>query len=264
MEREFLSHGGARRRILRKSVMLALCLTCASFGVPQEVKQDEYIRIQIWAELDAFPGRFEDDAQSAQASGAPQDADTDAPQSDFQKLYGFAIERCRSIAPFLVQGMLYGWDFEYTPYDKARGVQEYWSFTSKSDFDGAAASGANRLEYQSPVVEDGKLMTWVYCARTPQQQLEFKRWSSINQPKVGATGEASVEDGFEGIQASCSAAAKQAVREYWRTKIKNKPKEISGSILLVGEPRIYIKNGKYVSDLDFLLETDRIVPYTYY
>lgn len=237
---------------------------CAVFARAQEVNQSEYIRIQIWAELDAFPGSFEDGSDGQAENGGADVAETPlSEQNVFQRLYGFAIERCRLIAPFLVQGMLYGWDFDYTPYDRARGVQEYWSFTSRyNPSDGTPDE--NRLEYQSPIVEDGKILTWVYCARTPRQQLEFKRWSSIEQPKVGGAGEASIEDGFEGIREACSAAAKQVVREYWRGRIKNKPKEVSGSILLIGEPRIYIRNGKYIADLDFLLETDNIVPYTYY
>lgn len=249
-------------RRLRRAVALVLCMMCTAFALPQEVKQDEYIRIQIWAEMDAFPGSFEEEEQPEEAADTVQKEapDTSAEQSEFQKLYGFAIERCRDITPFLMQGMLYGWDFDYMPYDKARGVQEYWSFTPKRDFD----NNVNRLEYQSPIVKDDRLLVWAYCERTPRQQLEYKRWESLDHPKVTATGEASVENGFEAIQESCSAAAKKAVREYWRTKIKNKPKEISGSILLVGEPRIYIKNGKYISNLDFLLETDKIVPYTYY
>ena len=82
--------------------------------------------------------------------------------------------------------------------------------------------------------------------------------------KVKGCGSASVQDGFEGIKQACSNAAKNAVREYWRTMEKNKPKEISGTLLLIRDPRIFIKNGRYEVDLDFFLETDRIVPYTYY
>ena len=57
-------------------------------------------------------------------------------------------------------------------------------------------------------------------------------------------------------------ALKEAVRQYWRTLEKNKPKEISGTVLLIRDPRIYVKNGQYIVDLDFFLETDRIIKYT--
>lgn len=159
-----------------------------------------------------------------------------------------------------MEGLLYGWNFDYTPYDKKRGVKEYWEFSEVRKFD----SSINRLEYHNPVPKDGKLLSWVYCDRTPAQQLEYKRWTSIIHPKVKGCGSASVQDGFEGIKQACSNAAKNAVREYWRTMEKNKPKEISGTLLLIRDPRIFIKNGRYEVDLDFFLETDRIVPYTYY
>ena len=57
-------------------------------------------------------------------------------------------------------------------------------------------------------------------------------------------------------------AIKDAVRAYFRTKIKNKPKEIRGRVLLRREPLIGIDAGRYKVQLDFFLETDKIVPYT--
>ena len=73
-----------------------------------------------------------------------------------------------------------------------------------------------------------------------------------------------MQNGFDGIKQACSNALKNAVRDYWRTLIKNKPKEIDGTVLLIREPRVYIKGGQYVVDLDFFLQTDRIIPYTLY
>lgn len=232
----------------------AALIFCANIFC-QAPMQNEQIRIQVWAELDSFPGKFEEE-NSVQEQKSFQDEK----KSDFEKMYGFAIERTKQIAPFLMEGLLYGWKFDYTPYDKKRAVEEYWEFSAARKFD----SSINRLEYHNPVPKDGKLLSWVYCDRTSAQQLEYKRWTSIIHPKVKGCGSASVQDGFEGIEQACSNAAKNAVREYWRTMEKNKPKEISGTMLLICDPRILIKNGRYEVDLDFFLETDRIVPYTYY
>lgn len=231
-------------------VLLPLCVAAAQ--VPDRAGQ---LRIQVWAELDAFPGSFEPDGQEAEEKSSSAEKKT-----EFESLYGFAVERMRQIAPFIMEGLLYGWNFEYTPYDKTRGVEELWEFSRVREFDPAV----NRLSFHNPVPKDGKLLSWVYCDRTEAQQQEYRRWTSIVYPKVKGTGTGSVEYGFKGIQEACSQAAKNAVREYWRTLIKNKPKEISGRILLTKEPRIYIKSGRYVVDLDFFLETDRIVPYSCY
>lgn len=229
-----------------------LCL--ASAQVPDRTEQ---LRIQVWAELDEFPGGFEENSQGR----AEKQTDSNAGEkAEFEALYGYAIERTRQIAPFIMEGLLYGWNFEYTPYDKTRGVAEFWEFSRVREFNPAL----NRLSFHNPAVKDGKLLSRVHCDRTQAQQREYQRWTSIVYPKVKGTGTGSVEDGFKGIQEACSQAAKNAVREYWRTLIKNKPKEISGRILLTKEPRIYIKSGQYVVDLDFFLETDRIVPYNCY
>ncbi|MGN0729814.1 hypothetical protein [Treponema sp.] len=239
--------------IKRRIFLCALLLLSAAVfcQVPQQSTQ---IRIQVWAELDSFPGKFEEEENS------DAEPDKKKPDTEFERLYGFALSRTKQIAPFLMEGLLYGWNFEYTPYDKKRGVQEYWDFQPVRTFD----SSVNQLEFHNPVLKDGKLLSWVYCNRTLAQQADYNRWISVIHPKVKGYGNAPVEDGFEGIRQACSSAAKNAVREYWRTLEKNKPKEISGTLLLIRDPRIFIKNGRYEVELDFFLETDRIVPYTYY
>ena len=120
----------------------------------------------------------------------------------------------------------------------------------------------NRLEFHNPEVEDDRLVCRVYCNRTDSQIIEYKRWLSINHPHIKGIGSAPISEGFEGIKKACSEACKNAVRDYWRIYRKNKPKEITGSVLLIRSPRIYVKSGQYVVDLDFFMETDRIIEYT--
>ena len=73
-----------------------------------------------------------------------------------------------------------------------------------------------------------------------------------------------IENGFDGIQEAGKNALKQAVRSYYRGEIKNKPKEISGSVLIRRPPLVGITEGQYSIFLDFFLEKDRIVKYTAY
>jgi hypothetical protein len=124
----------------------------------------------------------------------------------------------------------------------------------------------NPITYRDPVPleQEGKLLCWATCDRTPMQQLAYERWASIVHPKIQGRGRGRVEDGFEGIQNAVEEAVKEAVREYWRGQTKNKPKEIMGTVLLIQDPRIYISEGQYVVDLDFFLQTDRIILYSNY
>lgn len=234
-------------------VILGFAEFCIFSQVPSQIEQ---IRLQVWADLDSFPGKFED-FENQQNSNQQENQKN---KSEFEQIFSYAINRTKELSPFLLSGMIYGFNFEYTPSDKRRKVSEYWDFTLIKEIN----KSTNQLEYKNPLVEDNKLICWVYCDRTLEQVAEYKHWTSIVYPKVKGIGKASVENGFDSIKEACSQAAKQAVREYWRTMIKNKPKEISGKLLLVENPRIYIKNGEYVVDLDFFMETDKIIPYTYY
>lgn len=267
------------------AVLLAMSIMLAAGA--QSISQKEQLRIQIWADLDPFPGSFEDspdteDLPGPSAVAVPQENysdDKDTAQDSDRKNgnaagnrrfinsaeadmepFRFAIERAKETAPFLMSGMLSGWKFDYTPSDKLRGVEEWWEFSETAPFN----PGVNHITYHNPRVQDGKLLCWAYCDRTSMQQNEYERWASLNHPRIRGQGTGPVERGFDGIKEACGQAVKNAVHEYWRTQVKNKPKEISGSVLVIRTPRIYVKDGNYVVELDFFLETDRIVGYTIY
>ncbi|MBP5451295.1 MAG: hypothetical protein J6Y16_03565 [Treponema sp.] len=259
-------------RRLQKTVKFSfLFFTLAAFfalspAFSQQIDQSRKIRIQIWSEMDAFPGHFEAESQDSTTVAAEtireQLNETKETENRDATIFAYAIARAREIAPFLMEGMIHGWTFEYVPYDKTRQVDEYFEFGRIRELD----TRVNPVVYKEPLpqAEDGRLLCWVECQRTVEQQLSFRRWKTITNPKVRGHGSAPVEKGFDGIQEACSQALKNAVREYWRTKVKNKPREISGKALLIQEPRVYIKDGNYVVDLDFFLETDKIVSYSYY
>ena len=45
----------------------------------------------------------------------------------------FAITHMRTSVPFILEGMIYGWNFTYTPSDKMRNVEEYFDYTPISE-----------------------------------------------------------------------------------------------------------------------------------
>ena len=82
-----------------------------------------------------------------------------------------------------------------------------------------------------------------------------------NYRKISGTGEGLVSEGFDGIKIGAQNALKSAVREYARTIIKNKPKEIIGEVLIINDPYIRIRSGRYLVQLDFLLNINKIIEY---
>ena len=224
----------------KKTVCLLVAVTILAAVHAQEASQLEQLRIQLWAEMDAYPGLVVNDESNS--------------------VFAFAKGRLKELAPFLMGGMINGWNFDYTPSDKVRKVDEYFSYEPALPFD----KQVNPIEYRQIEVMEDRLYCWVYCNRTPTQQASYNAWGSIKHPKIHGVGQSKIEDGFDGIKTACEDAMKSAIREYWRGKIKNKPKEITGSVLLIHNPRIYIKEGRYTVDLDFFMETGRIIPYSSY
>ena len=70
------------------------------------------IRIGVWAELDAYPGLYEKN----------------------DDILNYTKNRIRDLSIFLMEGMVYGWNFIYTPSDNLRGVEEYLEVTPITPF----------------------------------------------------------------------------------------------------------------------------------
>ena len=199
------------------------------------------IRLPLWAELDAYPG-----------------LELSADENEGQ--FDFPIKQMRKIAPFIISGMVYGWNFVYVPYDKARGVEEYLEVTEIVSSD--VIKGG--ITYASPWISENNLNCWVEYTRTDSQIQNYNLWSSIQNPVIGGIGYASVEKGFEGIEEAARESLKDAIRNYYRKTIKNKPKEINGAVLIRNFPTLGISSGRYVINLDFFLECGKIIEYSVY
>ena len=199
----------------------------------------ENVRFHLWESRDAYPGLTE--AQDL-SSGE----------------FDYPVNALKTVAPKLIGGMVYGWNFIYTPSDKARGVDEYFELEEIQPFN----TLKSEIDYEQPWLDESRLNAWVHYRRTPNQIQNFKLWSSIQNPKISGRGYGDLEKGFDGIDDAIKEAAKEAIREHFRNEIKNKPKEISGSILIRKDPTLGIVSGRYTINLDFFLESVKIVSYT--
>ena len=231
------------KRNLCFTAFFFLLIESAFCQVPSVI---EHIRIPVWAVADAYPElELKDD------SGAYKNHGTG---------YDYAVSEIKKIAPFLIQGMVYGWNFVYTPQDSARGVKEYFELTEIHPLD----VDTYNITYESPWIFDNKLQCWCEYSRTEVQVQNYYYWATIKNPKIQGRGYGSLSKGFEGIKDACMDAVKNAVREYYRQIIKNKPKEIEGSVLIRSQPQLGIDAGRYMINLDFFLECGTINEYTRY
>lgn len=246
---------------LKKLIVCVAALVFSSFLFAQEVpSQVDQIRIQLMADLDAFPGSFESDEQTLEVFSDPINRKDSSLSDDAYEVFSYSINRIRELATYLMEGMLSGWEYDYVPSDKTRNVAEFFELTSISPFN----PEKNHITYHNPTSDEGKLQVWAWCDRTEDQKMLYKQWSSIVYPKVHGSGKGEVSKGNEGVKEAIWDAVKNGVREYWRQYEKNKPKEIVGKIFVIGWPRIYVTKGHYNVELDFFMETDRMSKYLYY
>jgi len=80
-----------------------------SMGFSQLSNTQKTLRIKLWAPIDENP------------------ISKIVPKED-EPYYVTSINALKKTAPFLLSGMIYGWEYEYTPSDKTRNVEEYFSF----------------------------------------------------------------------------------------------------------------------------------------
>ena len=202
----------------------------------------ETIRIPVWAQVDVYP-ELQEAFNKDDATG-----------------YDYAISEIKKIAPFLVQGMVYGWNFEYTPKDSERNVEEYFELTEINPLGYEVYS----IQYESPWIEDNKFSCWCSYSRNSFQVQTYYMWASIKNPKIQGRGYGQLSKGCEGIKDAAEEAVKDAVRDYYREILKNKPKEISGAVLIRYQPQLGVDAGRYMINLDFFLECGTIIEYTRY
>lgn len=191
----------------------------------------------MWANVDAYPG-LED---AAEYEG-----------------FEYPIKQIKEIAPYLVNGMVCGWEFSYTPYDKKRGVEEILEVKEI-----VPEVYVNRgIKYSSPWIQDNKFNCWIDYKRSDYDIQNYNLWSTIKNPVITGRGYGDVKIGFMGIKDAAEDALKDAIRNHYRPIIKNKPKEIRGKVLIKEIPIIGVDEGRYVINLDFFLEWGKIIEYT--
>ena len=219
-------------------ILIILILSC-SFCFSQISDTQKTLRIRLWAPVDENPA----------SQIVPETEDS----------FGTSFRSLKATAPYLLSGMIYGWKFEYTPSDKTRNVEEYFSFTPIAEI----PEDDEKITFSNPAFLDTRVYCWLEYLRTDEMMISRQRWDSIQFPRVSGIGESSNLDSIDGIKEAVKEAAKNAIRTYAQKQTKNKPKEVTGTILLKDiDPNIKIIKGKYTAHLDFFLYVDKIIQYS--
>jgi hypothetical protein len=226
-----------RPRATAVALFFALCLFAAR-GAGAQDSVRELLRGEFWADLEPVAGVGDEWPVSPETARA----------------------RVLDEAAWVFGGMIWGFEFSYVPYDKARGIAERFEVESLGGLKpealilapGARAKSADEyrsfVEYR-PSAALSALMAGY--AREP--------WSSCQ-----GLGKADMILGVKGRRAAYEDGLRAALRSYLQSVLPNKPRLVRGRVVLERPPSFAIVNGYYTAHLRARAMVIESIPYKMY
>lgn len=144
-------------------------------------------------------------------------------------------------ARYVFSGMVYGFTFSYTPYDKSRGVEEEFLLEPYQWIQ----RGDPNLQVFGVRTEGSRVFVRIRYSLRDFQESWYQGLRSNVVPFSAGEGEAPFYLGPEGRVRAIQEGIKNAVREYARGIVYNKPRNLQGLIVLDAAPRIRVQSGAY-------------------
>lgn len=163
-------------------------------------------------------------------------------------------------ARYAFSGMIYGFSFSYTPSDAARKVGDRFELMPLAEI----PWGSPRLAVLETGQEERRMSARIAYSLTDREAARRQSWGSNTVPLAAGSGEASVMEGPGGRLTAIKEAVKNAVREHLRSRIYNKPREITGELLLWEGPETALRSGFYAARVKVRLRVGEIIPYRIY
>lgn len=163
-------------------------------------------------------------------------------------------------AQYVLSGMIFGFSFVYIPLDRARNVAEVFTLGPVGTI---PWGDANLRLKETRLTEDMLVCGFSYTLKGFQENW-YTLWQSNDYPGTGALGTASVFGGPGEKYRAVENAVKEAVREYARQRVSNKPKKIEGEVVFAAPPRVVIDAGSYTARVRIKLNIKKITGYMRY
>jgi len=230
---------GVNRRgfALLGPLVLALAFSCA----PAEAQSDyapSSFRAEFWAE-----------SQPVSGSGDPWPVPPE--------------ERARRIqeeAAWVYSGMIWGFEFSYTPYDKVRRIDERFELTSL----GSIRADDERLSFGPAKVKDEETRAFVAYRPLPAEEARVESYSGEPWRSSQGIGRADYILGWKGHRASYEDGLREAVRELLRLIEPNKPRLVRGRVVFERVPPLALDGGFYTCQVRVRVEVSEIQRYEVY
>jgi hypothetical protein len=157
----------------------------------------------------------------------------------------------------LFSGMIYGWTFTYYPGDRSRRVQESFVLLPVAQI----PWGSPHLSVRETRVEETRLWVRMVYALDENESLRRAGWESNTAVLSTGQGKASAMQGPSAKMAALQDAIRDAIRRGLDARYVNKPREISGEVVLWDDPQSIVRAGFYFTRAKVKLTVRELVPY---
>lgn len=182
---------------------------------------------------------------------------------------GEALAALQAEARWTFAGMIWGFDYIYTPSDRARAIQELFDIRQRSP----VAAQVLPLKAVSARLDGTVLFGTVECYPDAVQRRELASWKASSAVEQGS-GSAKALQGGSAANAAAAAvearreatvvAVREALRAFLRELTHNKPREVRGSFALASVPRLFIRDGQWIASVRIYARVDEIISYGAY
>jgi hypothetical protein len=218
------------QRFVSIAILLLLPLLCDA--------QNEPLSLRLWCELE------------------PMVQENEVYPLSTEEAQRRALEEARVI----LSGMIYGYHFRYIPGDAVREIEEEFSITPVAEI----LWGDPNLQIADAWIKETLLFVKVTYQLEDFQAARRRAWSSNSVEASSGVGSYSVFTATspEGKQNALRESLKNAVREALRPVVFNKPREVTGEILIWNPPHTVIQSGTYTTQTDVKLRVKEIRSYS--
>lgn len=150
------------------------------------------------------------------------------------------IEDLLEEARWIFSGMIYGFEVEYTPSDISRSVERYY----RIDLFAQIVRGDIKLEVYDTFLENNLLYVFIRYKMDDYQVRRIEYWNSGVFDSAAAYGRAPFFSENSRIN-SIKDAIRISLENYLKSFEYNKPRLITGEVLLRESPSISISAGDY-------------------
>ena len=160
-------------------------------------------------------------------------------------------------ARVLLSGMVYGWTFSYTPGDRARRVQEQFVLAPVAQI----PWGNPRLRVIETEVTDTRLWGRVSYSLDDEERRRRASWDSNLAALSTGLGTAPVRHGESARGEALESAIRDGIRRSLDARYLNKPREVTGELVLWTDPSVVTGSGTYTATATIKLLVRELIPY---